>query len=147
MSITLAWTIVLVIAVIVEAITVDLVSIWFALGAIVALIADAFGAGETIQIVLFTITSGLCIIISRPLSKKYLRGNTIRTNYDRAIGKHCLVTETITPDNKGEVKVMGTLWMAASLDNEIIEAGKYAEVVSIEGAHVVVKKIEKEIEK
>ena len=37
--------------------------------------------------------------------------------------------------------------MAASLDNEIIEAGKYAEVVSIEGAHVVVKKIEKEIEK
>ena len=95
----------------------------------------------TIQIILFTIISIGSVIITRPLAKKYLHGNIIKTNYDRAIGKHCLVTETITPDNKGEVKVMGTLWLAASLNNELIEAGEYAEVVSIEGAHVVVKKI------
>ncbi len=141
MSITLFWTIVLVIAIIIEAITVDLVSIWFGAGAIVALVAEAFGASQFIQVVLFTIVSVICIIITRPLSKKYLRGNTIKTNYDRIIGKHCLVTETITADNKGEVKVMGTLWMASSLNNETIQAGQYAEVVSIEGAHVVVKKI------
>ena len=141
MSISLFWTIVLVIAIIIEAITVDLVSIWFGAGAIVALVAEAFGASQFIQVVLFTIVSVICIIITRPLSKKYLRGNTIKTNYDRIIGKHCLVTETITADNKGEVKVMGTLWMASSLNNETIQAGQYAEVVSIEGAHVVVKKI------
>lgn len=141
MSITLFWTIVLVIAIIIEAITVDLVSIWFGAGAIVALVAEAFGASQFIQVVLFTIVSVICIIITRPLSKKYLRGNTIKTNYDRIIGKHCLVTETITADNKGEVKVMGTLWMASSLNNETIQAGQYAEVVSIEGAHVVVKEI------
>jgi len=141
MSITLFWTIVLVIAVIVEAITVDLVSIWFGVGAIAALIAEAFGLNQIIQVVLFTVVSIISIIITRPLSKKYLRGNTVRTNYDRVIGKHCLVTETITADNKGEVKVMGTLWMATSLNNETIEAGQYAEVISIEGAHVIVKKI------
>ena len=139
MSITLFWTIILVIAIIVEAITVDLVSIWFGAGAIVALIAEAFGFNQIIQVTLFTIVSIACI--TRPLSKKYLRGNTIKTNYDRIIGKHCLVTETITADNKGEVKVMGTLWMATSLNNETIEVGQYAEVVSIEGAHVIVKEI------
>lgn len=141
MSITLFWTIVLVIAIIVEAITVDLVSIWFGVGAIAALIGEAVGLSQMIQVVLFTVVSIICIILTRPLSKKYLRGNTVRTNYDRVIGKHCLVTETITADNKGEVKVMGTLWMATSLNNETIEAGQYAEVISIEGAHVIVKKI------
>lgn len=141
MSMTLIWTIVLVMAIVIEALTVDLVSIWFALGALVALITETFHVDVTVQIILFAVISIGSVIITRPLAKKYLHGNVIKTNYDRAIGKHCLVTETITPDNKGEVKVMGTLWLAASLNNELIEAGEYAEVVSIEGAHVVVKKI------
>lgn len=141
MSITFIWTLVLVISVIVEAITIDLVSIWFGIGAIVALIGEFFGLSPFIQMVLFTIVSIICIIVSRPLAKKYLRGNTVKTNLDRVIGKHCLVTETITADNKGEVKVMGTLWSATSLDNEFIKAGEYAEVISIEGAHLIVKKI------
>lgn len=141
MSITFIWTLVLVISVIVEAITIDLVSIWFGIGAIAALIGEFFGLSPFIQMVLFTIVSIICIIVSRPLAKKYLRGNTVKTNLDRVIGKHCLVTETITADNKGEVEVMGTLWSATSLDNEFIKAGEYAEVISIEGAHLIVKKI------
>lgn len=141
MSITLIWTIILVISVIVEAITIDLVSIWFGVGALAALISEALGLSQTIQIVVFVAVSAICIIGVRPISKKYLRTNTIKTNLDRAIGQHCLVTERITADNKGEVKVMGTLWMASSQNNETIEAGDYAEVISIEGAHVVVKKI------
>lgn len=142
MSMMTIWIIILVISVIVEAITIDLVSIWFSFGAAVALIGYFVGLSETIQIVIFAVVSILSIIVCRPLSKKYLRGNTIKTNLDRVIGQHCLVTETITADNKGEIKVMGTLWMAESLDNETIEVGTYAQVVSIEGAHVVVKKIE-----
>lgn len=143
MSITLMWTVVLLISVIIEAITIDLVSIWFGVGAVAALVCEALGLSQVLQVVIFTIVSVTCIIISRPLAKKYLRGNTIKTNLDRVIGKHCLVTETITADTKGEVKVMGTLWSAVSLDNIKIEAGQYAEVVSIEGAHVIVRKIEK----
>lgn len=143
MSTTLIWTIILVIAVIVEAITVDLVSIWFGLGAIGALICDFFGINEVVQVVVFATISIICILITRPLAKKYLRGNTVKTNLDRIIGKHCLVTEMITADQKGEVKVMGNLWSATSLNNETIPAGEYAEVVSIEGSHVVVKKMNK----
>lgn len=142
MSITLFWTIVLVISVIVEAITIDLVSIWFGLGAVAALIGEACGLSQIIQVVLFAVISIIAIVVTRPLAKKYLRGNIVKTNLDRIVGKHCLVTETITPDNRGEVKVMGSLWSAASLNNVTIEAGQYAEVVSIEGAHVIVRKIE-----
>ncbi|MEG0453562.1 MAG: NfeD family protein [Coprobacillus sp.] len=141
MSITLIWTIILVISIIVEAITIDLVSIWFGVGALCALLCEALGLSLTIQVVVFALVSIICIIGARPISKKYLRGNTIKTNLDRTIGQHCLVTERITADNKGEVKVMGTLWMATSQNNETIEAGEYAEVISIEGAHVIVKKI------
>lgn len=142
MSITLFWTIVLVISVIVEAITIDLVSIWFGLGAVAALIAEACGLSQVIQVILFAVISIIAIVVTRPLAKKYLRGNIVKTNLDRVVGKHCLVTETITPDNRGEVKVMGSLWSATSLNNVTIEAGQYAEVVSIEGAHVIVRKIE-----
>jgi Membrane protein implicated in regulation of membrane protease activity len=141
MSATLFWTIVLVIAIIVEAITIDLVSIWFALGALGALVSEALGASELIQGILFAAISIICIVASRPLAKKYLRGNITKTNLDRVIGKHCLVTEPITADSKGEVKVMGNLWSATSLNNENIEVGQYAEVVAIEGAHVIVRKI------
>lgn len=65
-----------------------------------------------------------------------------KTNVDRVIGKHGLVTKTITADNKGEVKVMSTSWMATSLDNSTINEGDYCEILAIEGAHLVVKKIE-----
>ncbi len=143
MSITLVWTLVLVISVIVEAITIDLVSIWFAVGALIALIGEFLGLSQTLQIIVFVIVSLVCIFISRPLAKKYLRGNIVKTNLDRIIGKHCLATETITADHKGEVKVMGNLWAATSLNNEKIQIGEYAEVVSIEGSHVIVKKLDK----
>ncbi|UTY38444.1 NfeD family protein [Allocoprobacillus halotolerans] len=98
---------------------------------------------EIVQVIVFAVISVVCILITRPLAKKYLRGNTVKTNLDRMIGKHCLVTEMITADQKGEVKVMGNLWSATSLNNVIIPAGEYAEIVSIEGSHVVVKKMDK----
>lgn len=142
MSMTAVWTLILVVSIIIEVITIDLVSVWFSVGAVVALLSNLLGLNQTGQIMIFAIVSIICIIISRPLVKKYLKGNIVRTNLDRVIGKHCLVTETITADQKGEVKVMGKLWSATSLNNEVITVGEYAEVLSIEGAHVVVKKLE-----
>jgi membrane protein implicated in regulation of membrane protease activity len=141
LSMSAIWTIIIVISIIVEALTINLVSIWFAFGALIALICDQMSVPTHIQIILFTVISVIIIAITRPIAKKYLKGRITKTNLDRAIGKHCLVTETITPDKKGEAKVMGNLWLATSLDNEVIQAGEYGEVVSIEGAHVVLRKI------
>lgn len=137
------WLGIIIVSIIVEIITIDLVSIWFSVGAGVALIADLLGASQTIQIVLFVIVTILCIIATRPLAKKYLKTNIISTNYDRIIGKHGLVTKTIDADTKGEVKVMSTSWLAVSIDNATIQEGEYCEILAIEGAHLVVKKVEK----
>lgn len=140
------WTIVIVAAIIIEAITVDLVSIWFSIGAIIALIAYLLNFSTAVQLSLFIIISLICIVLARPLAKKYLRTNIVQTNLDKVIGKHALVTQTITYDNKGEVKVMGQYWFATSYNNEIVEEGCYAEILAIEGNHLIVKKIkEKEI--
>lgn len=136
------WLGITIVAVIIEILTTDLVSIWFAAGGIVSLIACLLGASQMIQIVLFVIVSIFTIIIVRPIAKKYLRTNIEKTNVDRVIGKHGLVTKTITADNKGEVKVMSTSWPATSLDNTIINEGDYCEIIAIEGVHLVVKKIE-----
>lgn len=136
------WLGITIVAAIIEILTTDLVSIWFAAGGIVSLIACLLGASQTIQIVLFAIVSIFTIIIVRPIAKKYLRTNIEKTNVDRVIGKHGLVTKTITADNKGEVKVMSTSWPATSLDNAVISEGDYCEIVTIEGVHLVVKKIE-----
>lgn len=127
------WLGIIIVAIIVEIITIDLVSIWFAAGGVVALIADLLGASQAIQIALFVIVTTIAIFVTRPIAKKYLRTN---------IGKHGLVTKTITADTKGEVKVMSTSWLAASVDNNTINEGEYCEIMAIEGAHLVVKKIE-----
>lgn len=136
------WLGIIIVSIIIEIITVDLVSIWFGAGAVVALIADLLGASQIIQIALFVIVTAILIVATRPVAKKYLRTNIEKTNFDRVIGKHGLVTRTITADNKGEVKVMSTSWLASSLDNTTINEGDYCEIMAVEGAHLVVKKIE-----
>lgn len=137
------WLGIIIVSVVVEIITIDLVSIWFAAGASVALIAELLGASQTVQIVLFVIVALILIVLTRPIAKKYLKTNIISTNYDRLLGKHGLVTKRIDADTKGEVKVMSTSWMATSIDNSTLEEGDYCEILAIEGAHLVVKKIEK----
>lgn len=136
------WLGITIIAIIIEIVTIDLVSVWFAAGSIVALLANLLGASQSIQIALFIIVTIISAVIVRPIAKKYMRGNIERTNFDRVIGKHGLITKTITADNKGEVKVMSTLWLATSIDNTIINEGDYCEILAVEGAHLVVKKLE-----
>ena len=138
------WLGITVIAIIIEILTIDLVSIWFAAGGILSLLANLLGLNQTIQITIFIIVTVICAIVIRPIAKKYMRGNIERTNYDRVIGKHGLVTKTISADSKGEVKVMSTLWLASSIDNTTINEGDYCEILAIEGAHLVVKKLELE---
>lgn len=136
------WLGIIIVAIIIEVITIDLVSVWFAAGGIIALVTCLLGISQPIQIAIFIIITVITAVIVRPIAKKYMRGNIERTNYDRVIGKHGLVTKTITADNKGEVKVMSTLWLASSIDNTTINEGDYCEILAVEGAHLVVKKLE-----
>lgn len=102
------WLGITIVSAIVELITIDLVSIWFTLGGIGALIAYALGLNQTIQIIIFVILSVICIGVSRPLAKRYLKTQTVSTNYDRVIGQHGLVLKELMPIQEEKLKYF--LW-------------------------------------
>ena len=134
------WAALIVVFLIVEGLTAGLASIWFALGAIAALISVFLGAPVWLQITLFIAVSTVTMIFTRPLARKYVNKRTQPTNADRVIGKNVTVTERI--DNlagKGYVAADGRLWPARSKTGEPIERDTIAVVRAIEGIKLIVE--------
>lgn len=145
MTITTLWLIVMVLFLIVEAATVGLVCIWFAVGALAALIGALLGAEIWLQIVLFLVVSAVALYFTRPLVKKYVNAKVEPTNADMVIGKECRVTETV--DNiagTGAVYVDGKTWTARSESDEVIPEGTLVTAKSIDGVKLIVAAPEKE---
>lgn len=133
------WLGALILFVVVEAMTIGLMSIWFAFGALAALIGTLLGAGLWLQLVLFIGVTALTVLFTRPLAKKCLAPKYKRTNADRVIDMIGIVTERI--DNiagTGSVHVGGREWMARSENGEIIDEGKRVNAVRIEGVKLIV---------
>ena len=133
------WSVLLILFIIAEAITVQLVSIWFAIGSLVALIANFCGANILVQAALFVGVSFAALLLTRPLVKKFSTPKIQRTNIDRIIGERAIVTEEI--DNLraiGVVKADGKSWSALSADGSIIPAGSVVEVQKIDGVKLIV---------
>lgn len=146
LSMTAVWAIAIVAFLVLEGMTTGLVSIWFAVGSLAALLASLFGAPVWLQLVWFFIISIAAVIITRPLARKYLNSKTQATNADMYVGKECLVIETI--DNvagTGAVKVAGKVWTARSADGNVIPAGARAEGLRIEGVKLIVKSIHEQV--
>lgn len=125
-----------------EAISVGLTSIWFAAGALAALICSLANGPLWLQITLFIVVSILCLLAVRPLAKKYLNGKVEPTNADRIIGVEAQVTESI--DNirgKGAVTIGGLTWSARSQSGDPIPTGTLVKVLRIEGVKVFVEPV------
>lgn len=145
MTMTTLWLVIMVLFLIVEAATVGLVCIWFAVGALAALIVALLGAGIWLQIVIFIAVSALALYFTRPLVKKYVNSKVEPTNADMVIGKECRVTETV--DNiagTGAVYVDGKTWTARSESDEVIPEGTLVTAKSINGVKLIVAVSEKE---
>lgn len=139
MDMSLIWLIIAIATGIFEAITVDLVSIWFCLAAILSMLCAYFELAFWFQITVFIIVSVALIIFTRPIAKKILRGNIVRTNSDRLIGKHALVTSPLSLDVRGEVKIGGEYWSAIPREDITIETGEHVEILAIEGVKLIVR--------
>lgn len=138
---SILWLVLFIAFLIVEAITVVLTSIWFALGSLLALIFSLFGAGIVVQIIVFVVVSVVLMIFTKPILSKYLLGKREKTNYESVIGQRVKVTEQINNiENKGTVMINGLEWTAKTEDDRIIEPDEIVEVVKIEGVKVIVKK-------
>lgn len=140
-NVSAVWLIIMIILLIIEGVVPGLVSIWFALGALGALLAAIVGAPVWLQIVWFFVISLVCLWLTRPLAKKYVNSRAVPTNADMLIGKECVVTEGI--DNVlglGAVTVGGKIWTARTEDPEVkAEVGQTMTVLRIEGVKLIVK--------
>ena len=139
MSLAMIWLIVLVVCLVVEIGTLGLTSIWFAGGALLALLIAMIGGPLWLQILIFLVASIVLLIFTRPIATKYFNKNREKTNVNSKIGKQAIVTVTI--DNlkgEGQIVTEGMEWTARSLDSTIIEEGSVVTIEKIEGVKAIV---------
>lgn len=139
----LLWTVVTVLLAVIEAATTQFVSIWFAGGAFLALIAAIIGLGVWWQITVFVITSCILLLLTRPFIKKAFSKGPEKTNSDAVIGMKVPVYAKINNlSSEGAVKIRDVVWSARSENGEEIDAGSIVEIVRIEGVKLIVKQRE-----
>ena len=137
------WIAVIIIAIVIEALTDQLISIWFVPAAMVATILDFTGVDVIWQVLVFVVISIVGIVISKTLLKKYLsRAENTKTNVEAIVGERCIVTERI--DNFagcGQAKVKGQIWSARGVnDDDVYEVGEILDIVAIEGVKLICRK-------
>ena len=138
------WLAIFVIALIVEAVTNDLVSVWFAFGSLVALIVSLIPNVEWwVQLIIFTVISIATLFALRPFLMKYMKRNAVNSNVDSLIHKKGKMTKPCDEFNHGEVKVDGIIWTAVSSDiSESIQDNTIVEIIGIDGNKLIVKPIQ-----
>lgn len=134
------WIVLIIIFAVVEIITVGLTSIWFAGGAVAALLGYAVGLNEIWQFLIFLTVSLILLFFTRPWALKYFKPHLVKTNYEEVIGKNVCLTETI--DNvkgTGTAVLKGQEWTARAYDEgRIFEAGMIVKVKEIRGVTMYV---------
>ena len=125
-----------------EIITVGFLVFWLGVGALIAMIVSLFTSNIIVQMSVFVISSGLLILLTRPLVNKISKKDVVPTNVYSLIGKKAVVTEDIDwVTGKGQIKFEGEIWSAKSKEQVNIPVGSEVEIVSIEGVKAFVKPI------
>lgn len=139
------WLGIMVSTLIVEFATMEVVSIWFTIGAIVPFIlATTKVVSWQIQVIIFIVFSIVLILTLRQITKKFLLKNSNeKTNIDALIGKRYVMMEDAGFEKAGAVKINGVVWSAIAQDGQEIKVNEIVEVVKVSGNKLVVKKIDK----
>jgi membrane protein implicated in regulation of membrane protease activity len=141
------WLAVAVVLAVWEAMTTNLVSMWFVGGAVAAFLTVLLGGGLLVQLIVFTVVSAALLAAMRPLVKKRLLvKDPIRTNVNRLLGTSGIVTEPI--DNlraTGAVRLGGVEWTARSADGGPIPKDAQVKVLRIEGVKAIVETVEAKV--
>lgn len=134
------WIALIVVLLIIEALTVQLVTVWFALGALAALIARICNASILLQWVIFVAVSAVMLAATRPVVRKITAVKAQPTNADRCIGSTAVVTEDINNiAGIGRVEVNGISWSARSSDGSVFKKDELVTVERIDGVKLIVK--------
>ncbi len=146
MDYTILWLAALVVLIVVEIVTMGLTTIWFAGGALAAVIAAGIGAPLVVQIVLFFAVSFALLYFTRPVAVKYFNKDRIRTNAESLVGKQAIViSEVNNLQGIGQVTVGGMEWSARAVDNSVqLPTGSVVNIVAINGVKLIVEERKEE---
>lgn len=134
------WLVLVIVLSVIEIATVSLVSIWFVASGIVVMILSFFICDVAIESTIFAIVGIILLLVTRPIVARLKSKDNAKTNLDRIIGEDAIVTEDITKNTVGEVKIDGKRWSAISKNKCLI--GDTVKVLKIDGVKLIVEKEE-----
>ena len=138
------WLVLMVVFIAMEAATVQLISTWFAVGALASMIVCLLGAEVWLQLVVFFTVCIVLLSLLFPMARKHLKPKLVATNADALVNRICVVTEDIDPVEGGRVKLGDVTWSARA--EAVIPAGSLVKILRIQGTKVFVEQVEKEVE-
>ena len=142
-SITIwVWLAIFVITIVIEAMTQDIVSIWFTVGSVASL-CISYLAPWWVELIVFVVISTVCLLLTRPLVKKIMRSQIRKTNSDDLIGQKVKLLSDVTKFDMGTVKINSVIYnVIIAEDEEDIKKDTVVEIVSIKGNKLIVRKVE-----
>lgn len=122
--------------------TVALISIWFVVGSLVAMVAALLGLPLWLQVLFFALISLLMLLLVRPFLRRFVDPHKVPTNVDAVIGKQAMVTEAIDNlEGAGCVKLNGLTWSARSADGSRIPVDTVVSIIAVQGVKVIVSPV------
>ena len=137
------WLFIMILMITIEFMTMGLTTIWFAGGALIALVAYALGLSLQGQLVVFLTVSIILLLFAAPWARKYFNRTRVETNTMELIGKNGIVTESINNLHEtGKVKISGMEWTARALEgSSVIDQGANVKITKIKGVKLIVEPI------
>ena len=137
------WIAIICVAALIEAFTLQMVSIWFVAGGIVSLILYFCGVGYEVQIIVFIAVSIILLIALRKLCLKFLLKNTNeKTNVDALVGREARLLKDIDLGQLGEIKLGDVVWSATTKDESPLASGTLVKITQVQGNKLIVEAVE-----
>ncbi len=142
MSLAILWLVLTVVLAVIELTTLGLITIWFAIGAAVALVFALLGFNFWVQLIIFVVVSAIILVTVRPIAAKYINSKVKKTNIEAVVGRKLIAkTDIDNIKGTGKVDMDGSTWLAASsIDEVTIFAGEEVRVVRVSGAKLIVER-------
>ncbi len=142
MSLAILWLVLTVVLAVIELTTLGLITIWFAIGAAVALVFALLGFNFWVQLIIFVVVSAIILVTVRPIAAKYINSKVKKTNIEAVVGRKLIAkTDIDNIKGTGKVDMDGSTWLAASsIDEVVIGAGEEVRVVRVSGAKLIVER-------
>lgn len=138
LSLSLLWLLAAIALVVVEGLTFNLVTIWFAIGSAAALIVSLVTSSFQVQFLVFVAVSLVCLLAFRPLAAR-LKSPPEATNGDRNVGRTATVLTPLSPDATGRVRLDGVDWNARTVGGATLQPGQTCRVVDIQSTLLFVE--------